>query len=178
MDNNKLALIKDITKKIINDSATEAEKAKAEGKTYRLRFGLAPRLNPEARLIFRGAFEDETLAKFCNRMAEEGRLMKDFVGYKPSLTGAVEIKKENGFTHYKLVRNNMESIIKIEEKTGMALTPIYYFEEFVPDWIKKKINQKMIAKTAMLLGQKWYNENVQNKLKDGPVTIDDVNVPL
>lgn len=163
MDDNKLALVKEITKKIINDSATEAEKAKAENKTYRLRFGLAPRLNPEARLMFRGAFADETLAKFCNRMSEEGKLLKDFVGYKPNLTGAVEIKKENGFTHYKIVRESIESIVKIDEKTGMAMTPIYYFEEFVPDWIRKKVAQKEMSKVAMLLGQKWYQENVVNK---------------
>jgi hypothetical protein len=176
MDTNKLALVKEITKNIIAASADEAEKAKAANKTYRLRFGLAPRLNPEARLIFRGAFTDETLAKFCNRMAEEGKLLKDFVGYKPSMTGAVEIKKESGFTHYSLTRNGMESIIKIDDKSGMALTPIYYFEEFVPDWIKKKINQKMLAKTALLLGQKWYNENVTNKKE---VTVDDdIDTPL
>lgn len=169
-DNTKLQLVRDITKKIIADSAAEAEKLKAEGKTFKLRFGLAPRLNPEARMNFRGAFTDETLSAFCSRAAEEGKLLKDFVPYSPILTGAVEVETKGNYKHYKLTRtaqngSTMESLIKIDVRSGKAMTPIYYFEEFCPDWIKKKIMNKEIIKTAMLMGQKWYEENVTNKVK-------------
>lgn len=159
----KLGLVTEIIKKIIKDSADLAEEAKKAGKTYRLRFGVAPRLNPEARSIFRGAFEDETLSAFCNRMNEEGKLLKDFVGYKPNLNDAKQIDEKNNFIHYEINKNDKKIIVKVDKNTGFAMTPIYYLEEFTPDWIKKKIMQKSIAKLAQQMGQNWFNANVKHK---------------